>query len=128
MLIMAAILVAVTVISLSVYVSELSNITVTLPVEESSELFPVFDNIREKFGHALEDLITEDTSSYSWICDSVNSTSEAFFVVESQHMRYFDADLVDVDFFSGYIGITVSLKLYDEKCMISEEVIYEINL
>ena len=128
MLILGAILVSVMVITLSVYVSELSNVTSSLPIEESTELLPVYENIREGFGHALKDLIDSNNCNYSWISKSVESTSESFFIIESQHMRYFDAELIDVHYLIDKVKVTVELSLHDDTSYISEEVIYDLNI
>lgn len=129
MLIMGAILVAVAIVSLSVIVTEVSNIPTAVPLEKGYALYPVYSNIREKFGFALDDLVSGNrSSSTSWVYEAFNVTKGAFYITEAQHMRYFDAELVDVNIYSNVVDVSVRLSLHNDRCMISEKVLYELSV
>lgn len=126
MLIMGAILIAATIIAFSVVVGELSNIPVQLPVQKSSSLFPVFEDIRDKFGYALDDLLDANSSIES-INNYFNATRDSFSKIQAQHMQYFDAELLNVSYYSDYIDIKAKLSLHNDFSMINEEVVFKIK-
>ena len=126
MLILAGTILAVSIIVLASIIASLSNSTAVL--DKSSYLIPEFRLVKEKFGLALREYMSDDfqtkKSDNVWLSTYIAHISEAFTLIEARYDMYFHAEYVGLN--ARQDGVIVSLSLSCRNEWMNEEVDYYI--
>ncbi len=127
MLLVAAIIIAVSVISTSLIAANLANVNLELNIERTTSILPEYRNIRHKFGIVLNHNINE-FSDWNQINNSLKEISNVLFSIEFNHGNFFDAVLKDVicDYRDKSTAMVVTLSLSYENAQITEDVEYQV--
>lgn len=102
--------------------------SINIPVDETSSIKSEFDNIREKFGLALQDRLHGKLDNISLVLLYFNDTRNLFTFAEARHDNYFDAVFVGITSTTDEPdGIVAFIVLGDNHDCISERVEYYIG-
>ncbi len=99
------------------------------PVDKTSFITPEYNNVREKFGYALNDRLSTELMGFDNVVFAIfNDTKAEFKYGELRHGYYFDAELVQIRSVDGKPeGLEVTLTLSNKKDSISDNVYYLIE-
>jgi len=126
MLLAAGIVIAVSVIIVSVLSVRLSEVGVELYSGKGFSILEEFRNVRDKFGLALSDRIPEGTSPNE-IYTIFNETKNAFYTAETRYGFYFDCVLNNIVFVDeNVVGVNVTLTLMHQDAKMVEDIIYPV--
>ena len=128
MVIIAGIIISVTIISMALAVSSLSDVGVKLPMERSTSILTEYRSIRSAFIEAMDYGCSQMGYETNTIVYVFNETKRSISDLELRYGRYFDAELNTdgIEYYNSTsqptVYIPVHLTLTSEKSSIDENI------
>lgn len=122
MILLAGIMITILLLSITAIFINLSNIGVTLSLEESSSELDEYTSVRSVFMKVFNQSCNR-LNDYTMINQAFNYTKQTLFDIELRYGNYLNAELVQIkDYDDNQLNVTINLNFITSRTVIDEKI------